>query len=52
VRARITRIEVIDHAVQNYVNCEDDNDVTYELQDEGRTLKVFVDKLHAPPLLS
>lgn len=36
---RITLIEVIDQAGRSYVNW----DVTYQLQDDGRTLKVFVD---------
>lgn len=40
---RITRIEVIDQAGRSYVNWDEDNDVTYQLQDDGRTLKVFVD---------
>ncbi len=40
--ARITRIEVIDENGRHYVNYEDDNDVIYQLQDDGRTLKVFV----------
>jgi hypothetical protein len=48
VKVRITRIEVIDQDGRSYVNWEDDNDVSYQLQDDGRTLKVFVDKLPAP----
>lgn len=39
---RITRIEVIDQSGRSYVNWDDNNDVTYQLQDSGRTLKVFV----------
>jgi hypothetical protein len=41
---RITRIEVIDENGRSYVNWEEENDVSWQLQDEGRTLKVFVDK--------
>jgi hypothetical protein len=52
MRTRITRIEVIDQAGRSYVNWEDDNDVSYQLQDDGRTLKVFVDKLPSPSPVS
>lgn len=38
----ITRVEVIDDTGRAYVNWEDNNDITYQLQDGGRTLKVFV----------
>jgi len=38
----ITRIEVIDEKGRSYVNQDDNNEVTYQVQDEGRTLKVFV----------
>lgn len=41
---KITRIEVIDENGRSYVNRGDDNDVSYQLQDDGRTLKVFVNK--------
>lgn len=41
---KITRIEVIDENGRSYVNRGDDNVVSYELQDDGRTLKVFVNK--------
>jgi hypothetical protein len=39
---RITRIEVIDQNGRSYVNWDENNDVTYQFQDDGRTLKVFV----------
>lgn len=52
MKTRITRIEVIDQNGRSYVNWEDDNDVSYQLQDDGRTLKVFVDKLPTPPPVS
>lgn len=39
---RITRIEVIDETGRSYVNKNDNNDVIYQLQDDGKTLKVFV----------
>ena len=42
---KITRIEVIDENGRSYVNWEDDNDVSWQFQDGGRTLKVFVDKV-------
>lgn len=40
--ARITRVEVIDQSGRSYVNWDETNDVTWQLQDDGRTLKVFV----------
>lgn len=42
---RITRVEVIDGEGRSYVNWEDDNDVSWQFQDDGRTLKVFVNKV-------
>jgi hypothetical protein len=39
---RITRVEVIDENGRSYVNWEEDNDITLSYQDDGRTLKVFV----------
>ena len=42
---RITRIEVIDENGRSYVNWEDDNNVSWQFQDDGRTLKVFVNKV-------
>jgi hypothetical protein len=40
----ITRVEVITDTGRDYVCWEDDNVITTSLQDEGRTLKVFVTK--------
>lgn len=42
---RITRLEVIDENGRSYVSWEDDNDVSWQFQDGGRTLKVFVNKV-------
>jgi hypothetical protein len=42
---RITRLEVIDENGRSYVSWEDDNDVSWQFQDDGRTLKVFVNKV-------
>ena len=42
---KITRLEVIDENGRSYVNWKDDNDVSWQFQDGGRTLKVFVDKV-------
>lgn len=40
---RITRVEVItDTGGREYVSWEDDNDITVSYQDDGRTLKIFV----------
>jgi hypothetical protein len=42
---RITRLEVIDENGRSYVSWKDDNDVSWQFQDDGRTLKVFVNKV-------
>jgi hypothetical protein len=42
---RITRVEVITDTGRDYVCWEDDNDITVSYQDDGRTLKVFVNKM-------
>lgn len=46
--AQITRIEVIDENGRSYVNWDDNNDVQLSYQDDGRTLKVFVNKVIDP----
>ena len=43
---RITRVEVIDENGRSYVNWEEDNDITLSYQDDGRTLKVFVNTMN------
>jgi hypothetical protein len=43
----ITRVEVIDENGRSYVNWNERNNVFYQLQDEGRTLKVFVNRQDA-----
>lgn len=45
----ITRVEVITHK-REYVNWNKDNVITTSLQDEGRTLKVFVTKNTEEPM--
>lgn len=40
----VNRVEVIDHTGRAYVFWEDKADVTMAIQDEGRTLKVFIEK--------
>lgn len=42
---RITRVEVIDENGRSYVNWKEDNDITLSYQDDGRTLKVFVNTM-------
>jgi hypothetical protein len=42
---RITRVEVITDTGRDYVNWEDDNNITVSYQDDGRTLKVFVNTM-------
>ena len=38
----VTRVEVIDNKGRSYVTWEPENKTFFMLQDEGRTLKVFV----------
>lgn len=43
----VNRLEVIDANGRAYVNyLNDDERVRYELQDDDKTLKVFIDKIH------
>jgi hypothetical protein len=42
---KITRVEVIDENGRSYVSWEDDNDVSWQFQDKGKTLKIFVNKV-------
>ena len=39
-----TRVEVIDENGRSYVNWKGDNRVRVSIQDNGRTLKIFIDK--------
>ncbi len=41
----VTRIEVIDENGRSYVNKNDGNKVWISLQDDGRTMKVFIDQV-------
>jgi len=36
------RVEIIDENGRSYVNWKKDNKVEYSLQDNGRTLKIFI----------
>ena len=42
---RINRVEVIDEKGRSYVNWKKDNKVHVAFQDEGRTLKIFINTL-------
>ena len=42
---RITRVEVITDTGRDYVNWEDDNNITVSYQDNEKTLKIFVNKM-------
>ena len=44
---RITRVEVIDENGSSYVNWEENNDITVSYQDDGMTLKVFVNTMES-----
>jgi len=37
-----TRVEVIDENGRSYVSWDDRNEVKISVQDEGRTLKIFI----------
>ncbi len=39
-----TRVEVIDQKGRSYVNFNPNNEVKISVQDEGRTLKIFINK--------
>jgi hypothetical protein len=40
----VTRVEVIDKNGRSYVNWSVDNIVELSLQDDGKTLKIFINK--------
>ena len=42
---RITRVEIITDTGRDYVCWEEDNDITVSYQDDGKTLKVFVNTM-------
>jgi hypothetical protein len=39
---KVTRVEVIDQNGRSYINWDKNNSVTYSLQDQNRTLKIFI----------
>jgi hypothetical protein len=41
----VVRVEVVDENGRSYVNWDKDNIVHISIQDEGKTLKVFIDKV-------
>ena len=42
---RTTRVEIITDTGRDYVNWDDDNDITASYQDGAKTLKIFVNKV-------
>lgn len=44
---KVNRVEVIDKNGRSYVNWRSDNKVELSLQDNGRTLKVFIKENNA-----
>lgn len=40
----VNRVEVIDENGRSYTNWDDRNEVSYGIQDNGRTLKIFISK--------
>ncbi len=41
---KCTRVEVIDERGRSYVNWHPDNEVKISMQDDNRTLKIFINK--------
>lgn len=41
---KLTRVEVIDENGRSYVNWDENNEVKLDYQDDGRTLKIFINK--------
>jgi hypothetical protein len=42
--SKVNRVEVIDENGRSYVNWKPTNRVSVRLQDDGKTLKIFIDK--------
>lgn len=42
--SKITRVEVIDENGRSYVNWKEENRIELYIQDQGRTLKIFINK--------
>jgi hypothetical protein len=42
--SKVNRVEVIDENGRSYVNWKPTNMVSVRLQDDGKTLKIFIDK--------
>lgn len=40
---KVNRVEAIDENGRSYVNWDEDNSVYIEIQDSGKTLKIFID---------
>lgn len=38
----VNRIEVIDENGRSYVNWKSENDISLQIQDSGKTLKIFI----------
>ena len=41
---KVTRVEVIDKNGRSYVNWDNCNEVTASFQDDGKTMKIFINK--------
>jgi len=46
---KVTRVEVIDEKGRSYVNWNKNNQVFISLQDDNRTLKIFISKDFTKP---
>lgn len=45
--SKVKRVEVIDENGRSYVNWKPTNKTSISMQDDGKTLKVFIDKISA-----
>jgi len=44
--SKVTRVEVIDHNGRSYVNWSPTNELSVSIQDQGRTLKLFINDIN------
>ena len=44
---KVTRVEVIDHNGRSYMNWDKNNKIKVSLQDDDRTMKIFIYQLNS-----
>ena len=47
--SKVTRVEVIDENWRAYINFKSNNSVSISLQDDDRTIKVFISQIENEP---